>query len=507
MKKATINKLISKVNEHVTLQGWVSNIRFSKANIFIVLRDGSGFVQCVLSQNDLGEEKFEAARALTLESSLCISGQVVADERQIGGVELVCTDFHIYQIAKEFPINKSDHGVKHLADNRHLWLRVPRQWAIMRVRNAIIMAIHKFFQDRGFVQMDSPLLSSSTSEGTSDLFETDFFGTPAYLSQSGQLYAEATAMAMGKVYTFGPTFRAEKSNTPRHLSEFWMIEPEMAFYDLDMNMDLIEEFIRYVVTEVVKTSATELEIIGRDLEALKNVEEPFPRITYTEAVSILRGEKEINGKNAIKIQEKALESANEQIVIIKAEIKERETFLKQSGVKKGERKFNEAKILSLRKHLADAEERVRNIPGWIESAKNFVRGNDFGNSDETVLTKVFDAPVMVYNWPSKIKAFYMKEVDGDSNFVKGVDLLAPDGYGEIVGGSQREDDIEILVRKIKEHELPMEPFEWFVDLRRYGSVPHAGFGLGLERMVRWICGLEHVRETIPFPRRYGRLFP
>ncbi len=507
MKKADVGHLSQHIDQQVLLRGWVSNIRFSKTNVFVVFRDGSGFVQCVLSQDELGDDQFALANALTLESSVELEGRVVADERQMGGVEVVVTRLKVFQIARDFPINKPDHGVKHLADNRHLWLRVPRQWAIMRVRNAIIMEIHRFFQERGFVIMDSPLISGSTCEGTSDLFETDFFGSAAYLSQSGQLYAEATAMAMGKVYTFGPTFRAEKSDTPRHLSEFWMIEPEMAFYDLDMNMDLIEEFIRQVVSSVVDQCRTELDIIGRDTAMLQTVQNPFPRVTYSEAVAILRGETDVNGRNAIAVQEAELDKARQDVIAIKDEISTREAEIKQPSVKKGVRKFNEAKILSLRKLLNDAEERVRNLPGWIESAKNFEHGNDFGNSDETVLTKVFDAPVMVYNWPAPIKAFYMKEVEGNPDFVKGVDLLAPDGYGEIVGGSQREDDLDILVRKIKEHDLPMDQFEWFADLRRYGSVPHAGFGLGLERMVRWICGLDHVRETIPFPRRYGRLFP
>ncbi len=492
-----------------TLKGWVANIRESKTNIFIVLRDGTGFVQCVVGLNDVGEEQFEAAKKLNLESSLALTGNVVKDDRQIGGYELQAENIEIYHIAEEYPIAKKthgEHGVRFLADKRHLWLRSKRQWAIMRVRNQIIMGIHEFFQDRQFIQMDAPIFTGNACEGTTTLFETDFFGEKAFLSQSGQLYGEAMAMAQGLIYTFGPTFRAEKSDTPRHLAEFWMIEPEMAFYDNEMNMDMIEGFIKHVINRVIEKCKVELEALERDIEKLAKVNQEFPRVPYTDAVKILRGEQEVNGRNAITVQEEDLANAQKGIEEKKADIAEREAKIK-AGMKKGERRFNEAKIVVMRKEIATLEEQVRNIPKWIESAKSFEGGEDFGGSDETVLTRVFDAPVMVYNWPTKIKAFYMKEVEGDPDHVKGVDLLAPEGYGEIIGGSERETDIEILVRKIKEHDLPMEEFEWYLDLRRFGSVPHAGFGLGLERIVRWCCGLNHLRETIPFPRRYGRLLP
>ncbi len=492
--------------KEVTVKGWVANIRDSKTNIFIVFRDGSGFAQCVVSLDTVGETLFELAKSLTQESSLRLSGTVVKDEKQIGGYEMHVSDLEVYQIATEYPITPKDHGVKFLSDNRHLWLRSQRQWAIMRIRNEIIMSIHTYFQDHGFIQMDSPIFTGNAVEGTTDLFETDFFGQPAFLAQSGQLYGEAMAMAQGKIYTFGPTFRAEKSDTPRHLSEFWMIEPEMAFYNNEMNMDLIEDFIRYIVTRVIDSCKLELQALDRDVSKLENVKLAFARVPYEEAIKILRGDVEVDGKNAIKLQETDLEKAKTDLETKAAEIADREKSI-ASGVSKGERKYHETKILQLRKDIADLEEQIRNIPKWIESAKNFSDGNDFGNSDETVLTRVFDAPVMVYNWPTKIKAFYMKEVEGDPHHVKGVDLLAPDGYGEIIGGSERETDLDILMRKVEEHHLPMESFEWYLDLRRFGSVPHAGFGLGLERMVRWISGIHHLRETIPFPRRYGRLFP
>lgn len=501
-----INQLSQHIGSEVYLKGWVANSRHSKANTFITFRDGSGFIQCVVSLDIVGEELFRLSETLTQESSIELKGTVVEDERQIGGLEIHVTGLQLVHMAEPYPITPKEHGVKFLADRRHLWLRSRRQWAIMRVRNQIIMAIHEYLQADNFVQMDSPIFTGNAVEGTTDLFETDFFGEPAYLSQSGQLYGEAMAMAQGKIYTFGPTFRAEKSDTPRHLSEFWMMEPEMAYYDNEMNMDLIENLIRFIVEKCLEKCSLELSVLERDIERLKLVKQKFPRITYDEAVLILQGKKDVNGRNAIAIQEEDLLSAQKTIQMAQEEIEQREAKI-AAGLSKGERRFNEGKILELRKTIAEAEEQLRNIPKWISSARHFEYGNDFGNSDETVLTRVFDAPVMVYNWPTKIKAFYMKELPGNPDFVKNVDLLAPDGYGEIVGGSERETDINILLRKIHEHKLPQEAFEWYLDLRRFGSVPHAGFGLGLERMVRWVCGLQHLREAIPFPRRYGRLFP
>lgn len=490
----------------VRVKGWIANKRESKTNIFIVFRDGTGFAQCVVNIDEVGEEQFDLAKSFTQESSVIIDGTVVKDEKQIGGYELQVTKLELVHLTEDYPITPKEHGIKFLEDRRHLWLRSKRQWAIMRVRNQIIMGIHNFFQDKGFIQMDAPLFTGSACEGTTNLFETDFFGEPAYLSQSGQLYGEAMGMAMGKIYTFGPTFRAEKSKTPRHLSEFWMIEPEMAYYTNEMNMDLIEDFIRSVVGQVLEKAKHELEVLGRDVSKLENVNRPFPRVEYEEAIKILRGDVEVNGRNAITLQEEDLQAAKDGIAAAEAKIAENETTIK-GGVKKGKRNYLQNQIDSLKNDIKSFEEQIRNIPQWIESAKNFPDGEDFGGSDETVLTRVFDAPVMVYNWPTNIKAFYMKEVEGDPTHVKGVDLLAPEGYGEVVGGSERETDIDILLKKIAEHELDEADFAWYLDLRRYGSVPHSGFGLGLERLVRWICDLDHVRETIPFPRRFGRLFP
>jgi asparaginyl-tRNA synthetase len=503
-----ISELSRHIGHQITVKGWVINIRSSKTNCFFDFRDGSGFTQCVVSLENVGEADFEKAKSLTLESSVAFTGTVIRNEKNLGGYEILVDSLHVYHIAEGYPITKEDKemGVDFLSDNRHLWLRSRRQWAIMKIRNQLIMSIHDFFQGEDFVQMDAPLLTGSACEGTTDLFATDFFGREAYLSQSGQLYGEAMAMAMGKIYTFGPTFRAEKSNTPRHLSEFWMIEPEMAFYTNEDNMNLIERFVKHVIGRVLYLCKYELEVLERDTSSLqKAVSSNYPRIPYTDAIRILRGEMDYNGKNTIQTQKDDLAAIELRINEIESDIKQRQESM--ASMSKGQQKFNEAKILALQSEQRDLEEKQRNIPKWIESALNFEDGNDFGNSDETVLTRIFDTPIMVYNWPSKIKSFYMKEVDGNPDYVKGVDLLAPDGFGEIVGGSERETDIDVLVRKINEHQLDMKVFEWYLDLRRFGSVPHAGFGLGLERLVRWVCNLQHVRETIPFQRRYGRIEP
>lgn len=495
------------VDQPVELKGWVSNKRNSKGLFFIVLRDGSGFCQCVIDEKKVSAESFEAARQTNIESAISIKGVVVKDEKQMGGVELQATECSVISIAQEYPISKKEHGVDFLMDHRHLWIRTKRQWAILRIRNTIIMAIHEFFQKQNFVQMDAPVFTGNACEGTSTLFETDFYGEPAYLSQSGQLYGEAMAMAMGKIYTFGPTFRAEKSKTRRHLSEFWMIEPEMAFHDIFMNMDLIEGLLKHVVTVVLEKCTDELAAIERDVTVLQQITKPFPRITYDEAIDILKGKKSVNGKNSIQVLEEDLRIVNETIDLKIAEIKERELKIASGSLKQGEINFNQNKISTLQNEISELQDKAQNIPNWLRSAKDFEYGNDLGGSDETVITRLFDTPIMVYNWPHEVKAFYLKRDPEDQRFARGVDCLAPEGYGEIVGGGERETDEQKLRAKITEHQLPMQAFEWYLDLRRFGSVPHAGFGLGLERLVAWVCKLPHVRETIPFPRMYGRLLP
>ncbi len=425
---------ISRISEYdgraVLLQGWLHNKRSSGRLSFLQLRDGTGVVQCVLFKGDVSPDLFERAAGLTQESSLRVWGVVREDVRSPLGFEIGVTDIEVVQTSEPYPITPKEHGTAFLMDHRHLWLRSSRQHAILRVRSEVIRACRNYFDEREYVLTDSPIFTPSSCEGTTTLFQTDYFDDQAYLTQSGQLYLEASAMAFGKVYCFGPTFRAEKSKTRRHLTEFWMVEPEVAYLDLSGDMDLAEDFVSTVVQQVLKSRRKELELLQRDLEPLKRVKKPFPRISYTEAVDILN----------------------------------------RSGVS----------------HR------------W---------GDDFGGDEETVLAEQFDRPVLVHRYPASCKAFYMKGDPDDGRLALCMDMLAPEGFGEIIGGGQREDDLEELRRKIAEHRLDETPFQWYLDLRRYGSVPHAGFGLGIERTVAWICGLRHVRETIPFPRMLQRLYP
>lgn len=431
MARLYIEDLQHHVGEEVKISGWIYNKRSSGKIHFVVVRDGTGILQCVMVKGMISEEAFNSFDTLTQESSLNVAGKIKKDDRAPGGYEMELSNIEIIQIAKDYPITPKEHGVDFLMDIRHLWLRSSRQHAILRVRHQIIKAIREFFDNRGFVLMDAPIFTPAACEGTSTLFETDYFDLgKAYLTQSGQLYAEAGAMAHGKVYVFGPTFRAEKSKTRRHLTEFWMVEPEVAFADLNDNMELAEEFLEHIVSSVLKNRSAELKTLERNTKFLETVKKPLPKISYTEAVEIL----------------------------------------KKKGI-------------------------------------DFEWGNDFGGTDETVISEQFDRPVIVHRYPTKVKAFYMKRDPQNPDLALAMDVLAPEGYGEIIGGSQREDDYDALVSRIKEDNLPQSAFEWYLDLRRYGSVPHAGFGLGLERTVGWICGLDHVRETIPFPRMIYRLTP
>ncbi|MFH1262058.1 MAG: asparagine--tRNA ligase [Pseudomonadota bacterium] len=426
----TISEIPRFEGREVSLRGWLYNMRSGKSIHFLQLRDGTGIVQCLLEKGKAPEPIFEAAQALTQESSLTVTGTVRRDARSPLGFEVALTSFEILGGAKDYPISPKEHGTAFLMDNRHLWLRSRKQHATLTIRAEIVRAIREFFDGRGFVNLDAPIFTPAACEGTSTLFETDYFGQKAYLTQSGQLYMEAGAMAFGKVYCFGPTFRAEKSKTRRHLTEFWMVEPEVAFADLEQNMVLAEEFVVSIVARILDRRKEELKVIERDTCPLENVKSPFPRMSYADAIGVLQ---------------------------------------KAGAPMK-----------------------------W---------GDDFGGDEETILTKQFDRPILVHRFPMANKAFYMKEDPTDPKLSLSVDLLAPEGYGEIIGGGQREDSLEKLEKKIAEHKLPRQAFEWYLDLRRYGSVPHAGFGLGLERTVAWICGLHHVRETIPFPRMMERLVP
>lgn len=494
-----IEDLPGQEGKTITLKGWLYNKRSSKGLHFVVLRDGSGLCQCVVNEDAVSAESWAAADAATQESALAITGTVRADDRQVGGYELQATAVELIHLAEEYPITPKEHGIDFLMNHRHLWLRSRRQWAIMRVRNRVIMSIHEFFQEQGFVQMDAPILTGNAVEGTSTLFEMDYFGGSAYLTQSGQLHGEAMAMAMGRIYTFGPTFRAEKSKTRRHLTEFWMIEPEMAFYDLDMTMELTERMLIRIVTDAMRDCALELETLERDLEPLQRVAGPFPRVTYTDAVALLKSEK-------------TMRMVDEKVAAIEQEERdltaEREDARARYGqAKKWEKRKFDAREIEIARRLADIEEELRNLPKWKESAAAFEWGNDFGGSDETLITWHYDRPIFVHRFPQEFKAFYMKRDPEDDRLALGMDVLAPEGYGEIVGGGERATDLAFLQQQVKNHGLPEEVFKWYFDLRRYGSVPHSGYGLGLERTVTWICGLHHLRETIPFPRTLDRLYP
>ncbi len=431
MKKIYIEELAHHVGNEITIRGWLYNKRSSGKIRFLVVRDGTGILQCVLVKQNLSEEIFAKFDELTQESSFTVTGKIKEEPRSPGGFEMKVTNLEVINIAKDYPITPKEHGVDFLMDIRHLWLRSSRQHAIMRVRHQIIKAIREFFDNRGFLLLDAPIFTPAACEGTSTLFSTDYFDLgKAYLTQSGQLYGEAGAMAFGKVYVFGPTFRAEKSKTRRHLTEFWMVEPEVAFNDLNDNMELAEEFLEHIVQSVLTHRQAELKALERNTKFLENVKKPLPKISYDEAAEIL----------------------------------------KTKGVA-------------------------------------FEYGNDFGGGDETIISEQFDRPVIVHRYPTAVKAFYMKRDPQNPNLALAMDVLAPEGYGEIIGGSQREDDYDALLGRINEHQLPVEAFNWYLDLRRYGSVPHAGFGLGIERTVSWICGLDHVRETIPFARMIYRLTP
>ena len=422
----------------VTVRGWVYHKRSSGKIKFLVLRDGTGLMQGVLFKGDCAPEAFDDFEKLTQESSVEVTGKLRKEPRSPGGFELGVQSLKIVHVAEAYPISPKDHGVEFLMEHRHLWVRSAKQWAALRVRSEIMKSIHDFYEKEGFIRFDAPILTPSACEGTSTLFSTQYFDEKAYLTQSGQLYAEVGAMAFGKVYVFGPTFRAEKSKTRKHLTEFWMVEPEVAFADLNDNMDLGERFIEHIVQSVLANRARELEILERDLSKLQSIQGPFPRISYDEALKVLE----------------------------------------KKGV---------------------------GVP-W---------GEDFGAPHETALGEVFGKPVFVHHMPSQIKAFYFKQSDtvggpatlGTGKYALGCDLIAPDGYGEIIGGGQREESYEVLKRRIAEHQLREEDYSWYLDLRRFGSVPHSGFGLGVERTVAWMTGVEHVRETIPFPRMLNTLRP
>ena len=431
MIKAKIQELGSYIGQEVSLSGWVYNLRSSGSIIFLQFRDGYGFIQAIAAKNSVDEEIWENAKKITIESSVVLTGKVTEHPKQKGVYELQVNNIELINIAEEYPIGKKDHGPEFLLDNRHLWLRSPKQWAIQRIRYTIIRETYDYFSQEGFIKIDAPILTPTACEGTTTLFEINYFDKDkAYLTQSGQLYIEAAIMSHNRVFDFGPVFRAEKSKTRRHLTEFWMMDAEMSFVDHRDNMTIQENLITSIVKRVLKDNQEELKILERDIKLLEKIATPFDKITYTEAVDILQ---------------------------------------KQGSEMK-----------------------------W---------GDDFGADDEAIISRQHEKPVFVEKYPAIIKPFYMKRDPLNDKVAMNNDLLAPEGYGEIIGGSQREDDYEILIKRFKEYNVPIEPYEWYLDLRRYGSVPHAGFGYGLERLTAWICGIHHIRETIPFPRLMNRLTP
>ncbi len=438
MKRVYVDELSQHVGSDVEIAGWLQIQRGNNKLRFLQVRDGSGIVQAIVAKSDVGEEMFETAKGVTQESSLRVRGTVNADDRAPGGYELIVKDLEIVGQSIDYPISPKEHGSTFLLDHRHLWLRSKKQHAVLRIRHEVIWAIRDFFNNRGFIGFDTPMFTPNAVEGTTDLFEAKYFDTIAFLSQSGQLYAEAGAMAHGRVYTFGPTFRAEKSKTRRHLTEFWMVEPEVAFMDLEGDMQLAEDMTMYVIERVLDKRRDELDMLERDVSKLEAVSGPFRRMHYDKAADILV------------------------------------------------------------KYAAEHPD---------EEGAPFTPGDDFGGRHESILTMNSDSPIMITHFPAEIKAFYMKRDPDEPDRALGFDMIGTEDAGELIGGSVREDSYDVLVSRIKEHSLPMEPFEWYLDLRRYGSVPHAGFGLGLERTVKWITGRDHLRECIPFPRMMYRMKP
>lgn len=482
----------------VTLRGWLSGMRSSGKIVFLQMRDGTGICQCLVDVSV--PAAFQLTGELTQESSFSVEGVVRGDARAPGGFELIVSSINIIHKADEYPIARKTHGVDFLMNHRHLWLRSARQTHIMRIRHTLIHSIRRFFDERGFILVDAPVLIQSAAEGAGTLFPVDFFGERAYLSQTGQLYLECAAMALGKVYCFGPTFRAEKSKTRRHLAEFWMVEPELAFADLNDVMQLAEDFIGFIVTDVLASHDAELRQLGRDPDKLRSIKPPFPRLTYTQAVDLLRSQE--------VLAELERELANDRARLQKLIEDLANLESQKATAKKGWQQDRlENSILTLREDIRELEQELAAKPGHIEGARSFKWGNDLGGSDETILSRRFDKPLFITDYPAEAKAFYMKRAPSDPRVVLNFDLLAPEGYGEIIGGSQREDDSAALLENMRSVNLDPDAYRWYLELRRYGSVPHGGFGLGVERALAWICGLKHVRETIAFPRFAGRMVP
>jgi asparaginyl-tRNA synthetase len=497
--KTYISELKNYVGKEITLAGWLYNSRASGKIQFLIVRDGTGLCQCIVEKGKVSDELFEQLGHLGQESSLTVTGTVRADERSVGGYELVVTNAQIISPATDYPITPKSHGTDFLLKNRHLHLRSQRQWCIGKIRHTVIDAIRRFFNDNSFTLIDTPILMSMAGEDQQSLFEVDYFGTPMFLTQTGQLHLESAAMSFGRVYCFGPTFRAEKSKTRRHLTEFWMVEPEVAFIDLDGLLKLAENFVSFITAQVLEKNKGELETLGADIAALEKTSAPFYRLTYTEAVGILTGQKT---KDFLARQLQELQYQKQQI-----ETKISELENEQAGqLKQWQKDKIAAELIELRSDLSEIDIKVENNPKHAKLAAEFQWGKDLGGSDETIISQMHDKPIFVTHYPRQAKAFYMKTDRVNENVVLNFDLLAPAGFGEIIGGSVREDDYDRLVTRIKGQGLNVDNYSWYLDLRKYGSVPHGGFGLGVERTIAWLTGEKHIRQCIPFPRLMDKVY-
>jgi asparaginyl-tRNA synthetase len=494
-----IHQLKDHVGQEVTLHGWLYNSRASGKILFLIVRDGTGLCQCIVEKGKVSDEVFEQLKRLGQESSLSVTGTIRADERSVGGYEMAVTGAQVVALAEGYPITPKPHGVEFLMRHRHLHLRSQRQWAIGKVRHTVIDAIRRFFNDNDFVLVDTPIFTTIVGEDQTSLFEVDYFGRPLHLTQTGQLYLESAAMAYGRVYCFGPTFRAEKSKTRRHLTEFWMVEPEVAFIDLDGLLHLAEGLVSSIAARVLQDNRSELQTLGADIPALERITPPFHRLTYTQAVEILKGPK---AKEFLARELSELQSEKQRI---ESRIAELET--QQAGqIKQWQKDKIAAELIELRGDLDEVNTRIENNPKHAQLAAEFEWGKDLGGSDETIISQMHDKPVFVTHYPREAKAFYMRTDRRNEQVVENFDLLAPAGFGEIIGGSVREDDYDRLLAKIKDQGLNPETYDWYLDLRKYGSVPHGGFGLGVERTVAWIAREKHIRQCIPFPRMMDKVY-
>ncbi len=497
--KTYISELKDNIDKSVTLSGWLYRSRPGGKVLFLILRDGTGLCQCVVEKDKISDDLFEELKHLGTESSLTITGTVRADERSVGGHELAVTDARILCESQDYPITPKEHGVDFLLKHRHLHLRSQRQWCIGRVRHTVIDAIRRFFNDNGFILIDTPIFTTIAGEGEQTLFEIDYFGRQLHLTQTGQLYLESAVMSFGKVYCFGPTFRAEKSKTRRHLTEFWMVEPEVAYIDLAGLLELAENFVTFIIQQTLEKNRSELESLGADIDSLEKIIPPFNRLTYTQAVDILTSEK------TATFMAQQLSDLNNRKTEVQNHIADLEKQ-QAGGGKKWKLEKIVKELIQLRSDLTELEIKIENNPKHAKLAAEFQWGKDLGGSDETIISLMHDKPVFVTHYPKKAKAFYMRIDRSNDKVVENFDMLAPAGFGEIIGGSAREDDYDTLLEKINHEGYDPASYQWYLDLRKYGSVPHGGFGLGVERTVAWLTGEKHIRQCIAFPRMMDKVY-